>query len=284
MSVKLKSRAVHKHSKSKSARCGRQRFSAYRRKLGVESLEDRRLLSTTILSASLDTDPGWSRTGQWAFGHPLGGGGASHGYPDPNSGYTGENVYGVNLSGDYDPSLHGLYHLTTSTINCANYTNINLAFRRWLNTDYQSYATTTVEVSSDQINWNTVFINSPSTPITDSSWQPMQYDLSTYANNKAAVYLRWGYQVYSGAYAYSGWNIDDIVVTGDPPPPGITCNAHVGPDDDRRRRNRNFHRRLEQPPHRRCNHRPHFERHQRRHGLARKRDVQFRAIGPRRRP
>jgi len=42
-------------------------------------------------------DPGWSRTGEWAFGQPLGQGGDQYGYPDPTSGATGPNVLGVNL-------------------------------------------------------------------------------------------------------------------------------------------------------------------------------------------
>jgi hypothetical protein len=45
---------------------------------------------------SLDTDPGWSTEGDWAFGKPTGDGG-EYGGADPTSGYTGDNVYGYNL-------------------------------------------------------------------------------------------------------------------------------------------------------------------------------------------
>jgi hypothetical protein len=41
----------------------------------------------------LDTDPGWSREGDWAFGRPTGGGGGGGFNPDPTSGYTGTNVW-----------------------------------------------------------------------------------------------------------------------------------------------------------------------------------------------
>ena len=50
------------------------------------------------LSFTFDTDPGWTTEGEWEFGLPLGGG--SHN-DDPISGYTGNNVYGYNLAGDY---------------------------------------------------------------------------------------------------------------------------------------------------------------------------------------
>ncbi|MHC4610576.1 MAG: Ig-like domain-containing protein, partial [Planctomycetota bacterium] len=49
---------------------------------------------------ALDSDPGWSTEGDWAFGQPAGAGGANGG-PDPTSGHTGNNEYGYNLAGDY---------------------------------------------------------------------------------------------------------------------------------------------------------------------------------------
>ena len=37
----------------------------------------------------MDTNPGWATQGEWAYGQPTGqGGGGTHGYPDPTSGYT----------------------------------------------------------------------------------------------------------------------------------------------------------------------------------------------------
>ncbi len=52
---------------------------------------------TLQYSWSMDTNPGWTTEGDWAFGKPTGGGGG-FGNPDPTSGYTGDNVYGYNLS------------------------------------------------------------------------------------------------------------------------------------------------------------------------------------------
>jgi len=54
-----------------------------------------------IHAEPLDDDPGWTTQGQWAFGPPQGAGGTVLGHPDPATGATGQNVYGVNLEGDY---------------------------------------------------------------------------------------------------------------------------------------------------------------------------------------
>ena len=170
----------------------------------------------TVYSANLDTDPGWTTSGQWAFGHPTGQGGTSHGNPDPANGLTGSNVYGVNLSGDYSTAVGGPYYLTTAPINCSAYMNTTLQFARWLNSDYQQRVIDTVAVSNDGTNWTNVYTNPTSTAVTDSSWRSVQYDISLVADNQPSVQIRWGYQVKSGALAYSGWNIDDISLLGNP--------------------------------------------------------------------
>jgi len=164
---------------------------------------------------TLDTDPGWTRQGEWAFGHPTGQGGTSHGYPDPTNGATGTNVFGVNLSGDYSTTVGGPYYLTAGPFNFAGCTNVILQFQRWLNSDYQPYVYATIDVSSDGTTWTSVFSNG-TTPITDNAWTNCQYDISATAANQTNVYVRWGYQVGSEAYAYSGWNIDDIQFIGAP--------------------------------------------------------------------
>jgi Peptidase C10 family/Spi protease inhibitor/Carboxypeptidase regulatory-like domain/MAM domain, meprin/A5/mu len=167
-------------------------------------------------SFSLDTDPGWTRQGQWAFGHPTGQGGTSYGYPDPANGATGANVFGVNLSGDYSTTTGGPYYLVAGPLNFTGSTNVILQFQRWLNTDYQPFAYATIDVSSDGTTWMPYF-NNGTGAITDSAWTSCQYDISATAKNQANVYVRWGYQIAGSAFAYSGWNVDDIKFLGLPP-------------------------------------------------------------------
>ena len=165
----------------------------------------------------LDTDPGWTRQGEWAFGAPAGGGGATHGSHDPASGATGGNVFGINLKGDYTTATGSPAYLTTGPINLSNYAGTQLRFKRWLNSDFQPYVAETVDVSTDGIVWTNVWNNGTSAATNDTAWTSVQYDISAVADKHSSVYLRWGHQVSTaGAYAYSGWNIDDIEIVGSP--------------------------------------------------------------------
>ena len=107
-----------------------------------------------VLFFSLDTNPGWTRQGEWAFGKPSGFGGTSHGRPDPTTGATGTNVFGINLSGDYSIAIGGPFYLTAGPFNFAGYTSMKLAFQRWLNADYPPYVYETIELSTNGTTWS----------------------------------------------------------------------------------------------------------------------------------
>jgi M6 family metalloprotease-like protein len=168
-----------------------------------------------VVSFDLDTDPGWSRQGQWAYGTPTGGGGTLYGNPDPTSGATGTKVFGVNLSGDYSTALGGPYYLTTSAINLTSFSGTSLRFKRWLNSDYAPFVSATVQVSNNGSTWTTVWQNG-STALADRAWTEVTYDISAVADGQSTVYVRWGHQVgsASGVWAYSGWNLDDVSILG----------------------------------------------------------------------
>jgi hypothetical protein len=165
----------------------------------------------------LDNDPGWTMNGQWKFGVPKGHGGGAcdkHGNPDPTSGHTGQNVFGVNLNGDYDVGIGGPYSLVAGPFDLRGYRDVRLRFARWLNTDEPQYVTATVDVSTDEKKtWRNLWKSE--TEITDSQWIPMECALGAQADGQSAVYLRWTYQVIKErAYPYSGWNLDDIQLIG----------------------------------------------------------------------
>lgn len=168
---------------------------------------------------SLDTDPGWVAEGEWEYGAPLGQGGIENGNPDPSTAYTGGAVYGVNLEGDYEAMPGGPWHLTAGPFDLTYYANTTLHFARWLNTDHPLYVTATVEVSNDKQNWDLVW-ESPGV-MTDAMWRTFAYDISPVADGQQEVYVRWGYEIGGDlfgddmAFAYSGWNIDDIELRGD---------------------------------------------------------------------
>ena len=156
----------------------------------------------------MDTNPGWSTEGLWAFGTPTGGGG-QYGNPDPDSGYTGSNVYGYNLSGDYENSLPER-NLTTTALNCTGLSDVTLKFRRWLNVEQPSYDHAYLRVSNNGSSWTTLWENT--VEVTDSSWVLEEYDISAIADNQATVYLRWTMGTTDGSWQYSGWNLDDVQI------------------------------------------------------------------------
>ncbi|MBK8476436.1 MAG: S8 family serine peptidase [Opitutaceae bacterium] len=172
------------------------------------------IVPPVVYSFPLDSDPGWSRTGQWAFGPPQGLGGY-YANADPAVAYTGANVFGVNLAGDYATAPVGPDFVTTGPINLAGYANTRLRFRRWLNQEGLPWATATIDISVDGTNWNTLWANPGA--VIDTGWTRQYLDLSAYADNQATVYLRWGHQTFFGAWSLSGWNLDDIEILGQPP-------------------------------------------------------------------
>ena len=163
---------------------------------------------------TLDIDPGWTTEGAWAFGQPTGGGG-EYGGPDPTSGYTGNDVYGYNLNGDYTNYLPERY-LTSTPINCSGLFNVHLRFWRWLGVEQPRYDNADVRVSNNGTDWTTVWQNF--SEITDVSWTQMDLDISAVADNQPTVYLRWTMGPTDGGWKYCGWNIDDIQLFGYEPP------------------------------------------------------------------
>lgn len=174
-----------------------------------------RVMPPTLFTFELDNDPGWTTTGEWAFGEPTGGGGEDYGYPDPASGATGSNVYGVNLSGDYSASVGGPYYLTAGPFDLADFTNVQFAFSRWLNTDYPPYVKATVDISTNGAEWTTVWSNEEDVVIAENSWSEFAMDVDAVADGAETFYIRWGHEVGDlYAYPYSGWNVDDLRIFG----------------------------------------------------------------------
>lgn len=175
-----------------------------------------------IYSYPLDSNPGWTTQGQWAFGQPTGGGTHDR---DPSSGYTGSNVYGYNLNGDYPNSMASTMYLTTTAINCSNVTGALLRFRRWLGVESSTYDRVNIEISTTGGTWSTVW-NHSGPSISESSWSVQTYDISLIADGKPTVYLRWGMGPTDGSVTYPGWNIDDIEILG--MVPGVCSGGQYG--------------------------------------------------------
>lgn len=165
---------------------------------------------TVILDEPMDNDPEWTISGgAWAYGRPMGLGG-EHGEPDPTNGYTGLNVYGYNLNGDYTNNMSA-NSLTTTAIDCSAATGTRLRFWRWLGVESSTYDHAYLKISSDGTNWATVWQN-PASEIADSSWTLQEFDIASYADGQSTVYIRWTMGTTDGGWIYCGWNIDDVQV------------------------------------------------------------------------
>jgi hypothetical protein len=164
---------------------------------------------------ALDADPGWARQGEWQFGRPAGKGGGMGGNPDPTSGCTGTNVFGVNLEGNFSTLPGGPYRLTAGPFDLSAVTGATLRFDRWLNIIGAPYVSASVEASNNGVNWTTLW--SATTQVADAAWTPLEYDISGIADGRPGVWLRWSYAVLRNvAVGTSGWNIDDIEIWGQP--------------------------------------------------------------------
>jgi hypothetical protein len=161
---------------------------------------------------SLDDTPGWVIEGDWAFGQPTGQGGEFAGHPDPDGGATGDNVYGVNLHGDYPPVVGGPYNLTTGLLDFEGMHGATVKFQQWLNTEAPPEASVAIEANSGtSLAWTRLWQNSE--PITENAWSSQSYSFAAIADGRRYARLRWGYEVQSNeALPCSGWNIDDIEI------------------------------------------------------------------------
>ena len=160
-----------------------------------------------VYSWPLTINPGWSYTGQWAYGTPKGGG--THN-KDPLTGYTGSYVYGYNLYGDYANNLPAHY-LTTTAMDLSRVSGAELRFWRWLGVE--GFDEASVEASANGQSWTPVWSNAGTT-IMDIEWMQMTLDLSQVVDGSGVARVRWGMGPTDEWTTYPGWNIDDIEVWG----------------------------------------------------------------------
>ena len=169
-----------------------------------------------------DSDPMWSGDGQWAFGMPQGIDG------DPSSGFTGDNVLGYNLSGDYTNNMPQ-HHLVSNAINMSGVTGSEVSFQRWLGVESSTFDHASFDVSNDGSAWTNLYDHSGAT-MNETSWTEVTYDISSIADGQPTVYLRWTMGTTDGSVTYQGWNIDDIVLRG--LQPLADCDGDVDLDGD----------------------------------------------------
>jgi subtilisin family serine protease len=170
---------------------------------------------TIYLDADMDTDPGWTYEPDWAWGQPTGQGG-QYGSPDPNSGYTGTNVVGYNLNGDYANNMSTTKWATTQAFNCSEASVVNLEFYAWLGVEQSIYDRAFIAVSNNNGgSWTTIWENDET--LEGGSWELWTFDISSVAAGYSQVKIRWGMGPTDSGWRYCGWNIDDVMVSFETP-------------------------------------------------------------------
>lgn len=178
---------------------------------------------------TMDTDPLWvidngsfTAAEGWAFGQPTGQGQDSYGGPDPTSGHTGENVYGINLDGDAPANAgDNELTLTTPSIDLSQATTVQLSYWRWLGVERNNYDNARVRLSVDGGAWTTLWEND-STTIDESAWSQHAIDITAAAAGHIDVRIQWTYGSTDSSWNFAGWNIDDVRIEGSAPCEGIS--------------------------------------------------------------
>ncbi len=162
-------------------------------------------VNSVFYDEPLNSSPGYTTTGGWEFGAPVAVNNAT--YAGPADAYTDTNIYDTNLDG----ASFSTYYLTSTPIDCSNYSDIQLSFMGWFS--MHTAFTARVEVSYDNSTWHQLYEKAGS--FAESAWSKRTYDISTYADGQATVYIRWTHQYVGGLLSnYSGMSVDDIQLMG----------------------------------------------------------------------
>ncbi len=173
-----------------------------------------------LYSNDFTTSSGLTLEGGWAVGSP------NYTSSGPTSAYSGTSILAYNLSGNYPDNLTPAQYAKTQAINCAASSKTQLSFRRWLGVESSNYDHAKIQVSTNGSTWTDVWEN-PSSTLQDAAWTFVSYDISSVADGKSTVYIRWVMGTTDYSMNYCGWNIDDVQVQGNRAsvPPAFTSSA-----------------------------------------------------------
>ena len=177
--------------------------------------------ATIFFDEFADNSSGWTLGTTWEIGSATASPpGQCCGAGDPALDHTptaNNGVAGVVIGGHYPIAVHGFYYLTSPVIGTVQYSDLELSYWRWLQSDWAPFITNTVEVfngSSWVGLWSSEILGNNF--IADSEWNLWQFDLDAYSN--ANLRVRFGYRADSQsnflAFSAGGWNVDDVTITG----------------------------------------------------------------------
>lgn len=168
---------------------------------------------------------GFSATGDWERGIPVGADGSAlggFGGPEPTGGFSGDYVWGTVIGGLHSPSLTSSLSIS---IDATGWTGLNLGFQEWLDSGGNSFDTAEVLVNGSVISLRD---GGPT-----GGWRGVSLDLSAYDNSVFDLEFRFDTTT---VVERVGWYIDDVSVTGVPSPSAMALLGLGGLVAARRRR------------------------------------------------
>jgi hypothetical protein len=183
------------------------------------SPEGNRTILHTRYSDDFEGGMNWTLTGEFQVGTPDGNGG-NPGNPNPAGAHSGSNALGTDLTGlganpyNYEPGLteSTSFTATTESLNLLYYKDLSLFFWRYLNIEVWDRAS--IEISEDNgATWHTLWENSAY--INDFDWNQHKLAIPQQYWRSDQVRLRFRLGPTDGVENYSGWNIDDVYLTGE---------------------------------------------------------------------
>ena len=179
-----------------------------------------RTVYTTQYFENFEGSHGWNLTGEFEVHEPSGLGGLP-GLPDPAYAFSGTKVLGTDLTGtglnpyNYEPDLNdaGSYRATSPSLDLFYYKDLNLFFQRSLNIEVWDSAY--VQISTDNGNsWTNIWDNYNKW-ISDFQWNQQRIQIPDQFSRTNQLMIRYQLGPTNGEDNYSGWNIDDIYLTGE---------------------------------------------------------------------
>ncbi len=186
----------------------------------------KRIIRETVFVDDFETDKGWHLRGEFQIDTARGLGGKAgygKGNPDPKSAVSGSRVLGTDLSGmgyypgNYeilDPGNPGdsvlLYQAISPSFNLKFYNDVKILFYKYLNAESTDHAGIDISVDGGST-WQNIY--NKSGQYYNNSWVLDSFDISQYASRQRDVKIRFTLGPTDDLGQYSGWNIDDFVVT-----------------------------------------------------------------------
>ena len=178
-----------------------------------------RVIYHTVFNDDFDGSLNWILAGEFQIGAPTGNGG-DPGNPDPVGAHSGVNALGTDLTGlganpyNYEPNLSEVTAdmAISGSLNLQDYKELNLFFSRHLNIEVWDRAS--IEVSTDDgATWEPIWESNAY--INDFQWNQRNIAIPNQYWRSDQLKMRFSMGPTNGMNNYSGWNIDDVYLTGE---------------------------------------------------------------------